>query len=225
MGCWYHHNMKNLVTKNLVCDGTCDVIDDWIDKTFGRFNVTEDAKRGREIFNKITGDKKAFMSLYNKVRKKFIRIESPETKIIDRENSELLYELRSGKITKSQYDKLMIEVDKKENYRDMTVREFVCHLEFCTGSYENNIKIPSFVMALDKQQQQEVKEKEKYALTYKQEHPSTLADYMMSPKKGGGLFTISVGVNKSSLPKPRKVKKRTTRKPKQINTRHRTKKR
>ena len=71
MGCWYHHNMKNLVTKNLVCDGTCDVIDDWIDKTFGRFNVTEDAKRGREIFNKITGDKKAFMSLYNKVRKKW----------------------------------------------------------------------------------------------------------------------------------------------------------
>lgn len=207
MGCWEHGK-----TKNIVCDGPCDVIGELIGKKYGKINVHDPnyEKKNREIFKKIMGDKKTFMSLYNKVRKNFVQAESAENERLDEEYSMLI---RSGTFDKTREKRDAIQ--SKITFRDMTVREFVCHLEFCTLSGDNNIKIPAFASAIDKQQQQELQAVEEQTKRYKQEHPTTLAGYMLSPKKGGGLFTISVGVNKSSyVPQKRKstTKRTTTRK-------------
>lgn len=93
MGCMTIRTTKGFT--ELWCDGEQDVIDDWIEKRFGKVDVYNE-KKCREIFYKIIHNKTLFNQGYNKVKKNFHAEGEPK--------------------------------------RDMTLYEFIYHLNFGLGT-------------------------------------------------------------------------------------------
>jgi hypothetical protein len=87
MGCTYDKE------NGLWCDGEQDVIDDWLRKKFGRYDL-EDEKTCEEIYKKIVTDKRLYNQAYNLVKKNFHRDNEPVRDMTDREfRNHLSFEL------------------------------------------------------------------------------------------------------------------------------------
>lgn len=101
MGCMAIRNIVGFT--EYWCDGMTDDIDEWIDKKYGKVDLSG-KKNYTHIFNAILKDKKAFMQGYNLIKKS-----------------------------------LTIQGKPK---RDMTLFEYMYHLNFALGSSVNLDTIP-----------------------------------------------------------------------------------